>query len=71
MGQTQFGKLGARSRGCVPTRVLRDEINATIREGLVAQGVIDGPARQGEKLVLHDLPAPRWREPRTTGWALR
>ena len=38
-----------------PTRALRDEINVTIREGLVAEGVIDGPARQGEKLVSRDL----------------
>ena len=38
-----------------PTRALRDEINATIREGLVAEGVIAGPARQGEKLVPRDL----------------
>ncbi len=38
-----------------PTRALRDEINATIREGLVAEGVIHGPARQGEKLVPRDL----------------
>ena len=38
-----------------PTRALRDEINATIREGLVAEGAIVGPARQGEKLVSRDL----------------
>ena len=38
-----------------PTRVLRDEINATIREGLVAEGAISGPARQGETLVPRDL----------------
>ena len=38
-----------------PTRALRDEINATIREGLVAEGAISGPARQGEKLVARDL----------------
>ena len=38
-----------------PTRALRDEINATIREGLVAEGAISGPARQGEKLVPRDL----------------
>ena len=38
-----------------PTRALRDGINATVREGLVAEGVIDGPARQGEKLVSRDL----------------
>ena len=38
-----------------PTRALRDEINATIREGLVAKGAISGPAMQGEKLVSRDL----------------
>lgn len=38
-----------------PTRALRDGINATIREGLVAEGAISGPARQGEKLVSRDL----------------
>ena len=38
-----------------PTRALRDGINATVREGLVAEGVIDGPARQGENLVPRDL----------------
>ena len=38
-----------------PTRALRDEINATIREGLIAEGAISGPARRGEKLVARDL----------------
>ena len=38
-----------------PTRALRDSINATIRDGLVAEGAISGPARQGEKLVPRDL----------------
>ena len=38
-----------------PTRALRDEINATIREGLIAEGAISGPARPGEKLVARDL----------------
>ena len=38
-----------------PTRALRDEINATIRKGLVAEGAISGPAREGEKLVPRDL----------------
>ena len=38
-----------------PTRALRDEINGTIREGLVAEGAISGPAREGEKLVPRDL----------------
>ena len=34
-----------------PTRALRDEINATIREGLVAEGAIRGPAMEVDKLV--------------------
>ena len=38
-----------------PTRALRDEINATIRDSLVGEGAISGPARQGEKLVARDL----------------
>ena len=38
-----------------PTRALRDEINATIREGLIAEGAISGPVRQGEKLIPRDL----------------
>ena len=38
-----------------PTRALRDSINATIREGLVAEGAISGPVRPGEKLVPRDL----------------
>ena len=38
-----------------PTRALRDEINTRIREHLVAEGVVSGPARQGEKLVPRDL----------------
>ena len=38
-----------------PTRALRDSINTTIRDGLVAEGAISGPARQGEKLVARDL----------------
>ena len=68
--QVEYGELGAetarqwldlapgareRTGVIAPTRALRDGINATIREGLVAQGVIDGPARQGEKLVARDL----------------
>ncbi len=48
---------GVRERTGViaPTRALRDGINATIRKGLVAEGAISGPARQGEKLVSRDL----------------
>ena len=48
---------GARERTGViaPTRALRDEINATIRAGLLAEGAISGPARQGEKLAPRDL----------------
>ena len=38
-----------------PTRALRDDINETIREHLVAEGAISGPARQGEKLVSRSL----------------
>ncbi len=38
-----------------PTRALRDEINATIRAELVAEGAISGPAIQGEKLVARGL----------------
>ena len=68
--QVEYGDLGAKTArrwlslpheqraatGVIaPTRALRDQINATIREGLVAEGVIDGPARQGEKLVPRDL----------------
>ncbi len=68
--QVEYGDLGAETArhwlnlpheqraatGVIaPTRALRDEINATIREGLVAEGAISGPARQGEKLVARDL----------------
>ena len=38
-----------------PTRALRDEINATIREGLIAEGAVSGPARRGEKLVSRGM----------------
>ena len=38
-----------------PTRALRDEINATIREGLVAEGAVSGPAHRGEKLVSRGM----------------
>ena len=40
-----------------PTRALRDEINATIRDGLVAEGAIRGPAMEVEKLVPLGLTA--------------
>ncbi len=68
--QVEYGELGAETArqwlnlppqeraatGVIaPTRALRDGINATIREGLVAEGAISGPARQGEKLVARDL----------------
>ena len=68
--QIEYGDLGAetarhwlnlspeqrdRTGVTAPTRALRDEINTTIREGLVAEGAISGPARQGEKLVPRDL----------------
>jgi hypothetical protein len=38
-----------------PTRALRDTINDTIRNQLVAEGAISGPVRQGEKLVPRGL----------------
>ena len=38
-----------------PTRALRDEINATIRDGLIAEGAVSGPARQGERLVSRGM----------------
>ena len=38
-----------------PTRALRDSINDTIRDQLVAEGTVSGPARQGEKLVSRGL----------------
>ncbi len=68
--QVEYGDLGAETArrwlnlphqqraatGVIaPTRALRDTINATIRDGLVAEGTISGPARQGEKLVARDL----------------
>ena len=68
--QVEYGDLGAETArhwlnlpheqraatGVIaPTRALRDEINATIRAGLVSEGAISGPARQGEKLVARDL----------------
>ncbi|MDE0615949.1 MAG: AAA family ATPase, partial [Rhodospirillaceae bacterium] len=68
--QVEYGELGAETAhrwlnlppqeraatGVIaPTRALRDGINATIRDGLVAEGAISGPARPGEKLVARDL----------------
>ncbi len=38
-----------------PTRALRDEINTRIRENLIAEGAVSGPARQGKKLVPRGL----------------
>ena len=38
-----------------PTRALRDGINATIREGLVAEGAVSGPAMEVGRLVPRDL----------------
>ena len=38
-----------------PTRALRDEINTRIRENLIAEGAVSGPARQGKKLVSRGL----------------
>ena len=68
--QVEYGDLGAETArrwlnlphqqraatGVIaPTRALRDTINAAIRDGLVAEGAISGPARPGEKLVARDL----------------
>ena len=70
IGQVEYGELGtetarrwlnlppqerAATGVIAPTRALRDTINATIRDGLVAEGTISGPARPGEKLVARDL----------------
>ena len=41
-----------------PTRALRDEINETIRDCLIEEGAVHGPARQGEKLVSRGLTNP-------------
>ena len=38
-----------------PTRALRDEINDTIREQLIVEGAVSGPARRGEKLISRGL----------------
>ena len=38
-----------------PTRALRDEINTRIRENLIAEGAVSGPARTGKKLVPRGL----------------
>ena len=38
-----------------PTRALRGEINETIRDRLIEEGAVHGPARQGEKLVSRGL----------------
>ena len=38
-----------------PTRALRDEINETVRDRLIEEGAVSGPARQGEKLVSRGL----------------
>ena len=38
-----------------PTRALRDEINTRIRENLIAEGAVSGPARKGKKLVSRGL----------------
>ncbi len=44
-----------RSGVIAPTRALRDEINARIRENLIAEGAVSGPARRGKKLVPRGL----------------
>ena len=38
-----------------PTRALRDQINATIRDTLIAEGAVSGPAREVGKLVPRGL----------------
>ena len=38
-----------------PTRALRDQINETIRERLIAEGAVSGPAREVRKLVARGL----------------
>ncbi len=38
-----------------PTRALRDEINTRIRENLIAEGTVSGPAGKGKKLVPRGL----------------
>ncbi len=38
-----------------PTRALRDEINTRIRENLILEGTVSGPARRGKKLVPRGL----------------
>ena len=38
-----------------PTRALRDQINVTIRDRLIAEGAVSGPAREVEKLVPRGL----------------
>ena len=38
-----------------PTRALRDGINATVREGLVAEGAVSGPSMEVDRLVPRDL----------------
>ncbi len=50
-------KNGERDRTGViaPTRALRNEINARIRNGLQAEGVISGPVRRRDRLVPRDL----------------
>ena len=68
--QVEYGDLGAETARrwlnlprnlreatgvIIPTRALRDNINDTIRDGLVAEGAVSGAAWQGEKLVSRDL----------------
>ena len=38
-----------------PTRALRDQVNETIRDRLIAEGAVSGPAREVEKLVPRGL----------------
>ncbi|MDE0696023.1 MAG: hypothetical protein OXH76_09360, partial [Boseongicola sp.] len=48
-------ELRERTGIVAPTRALRDGINATVREGLVAEGAVSGPAMQVGRLVPRDL----------------
>ena len=48
-------ELRERTGIVAPTRALRDGINATGREGLVAEGAVSGPAMEVPRLVPRDL----------------
>ncbi|MYI69788.1 MAG: AAA family ATPase, partial [Boseongicola sp. SB0673_bin_14] len=48
-------ELRERTWIAVPTRALRDGINAIVRERLVAEGTVSGPAMEVDRLVPRDL----------------